>query len=205
MQCLPLDQPQHPLGLPPIFRPDPPRLIAPPIYRVAKHRMPDMCHMHADLVGPPRLQPALDQRGKRVTLADDEIGRRIPPTRHHRHLLAVFRVAVDRRRHPPCVVPAHAPHQRRVAPFDFALLQARRQRPVRGIVLGHHHQPAGLLVEPVHNPRPQHAIYARQIAAVVQERIDQRAVGSTRCRMYGHPRRLIYDQQVGILVDDIQG
>ena len=52
-------------------------------------------------------------------------------------------------------------------------------------------------------PGPELAADARErAAAMVQQRVDQRAVAGARGRMHDQPRRLVDDDEIGVLVDD---
>lgn len=65
----------------------------------------------------------------------------------------------------------------------------------------HHHQAGGAFIQPVDDTR------ARQPAKggiVMQQRIQQGTRGIARGRVHHQPGRLVNDQQVGVLVDDIQ-
>ena len=130
--------------------------------------MPDMGHMHADLMRSPRLQATLEKTSKGKAFNDAEIGYRIAAVCDHRHIFAIFRVAVYRGLNPATLFPAHSPYQRQIAAFDFARLLSLRQRPVRNVVLGYDKQTTSILVESMHNPRSQYAVDARQIATMVQ-------------------------------------
>jgi len=80
-----------------------------------------------------------------------------------------------------------------------------RQRLVRLIGFRHHHQPAGILVETVHNAGPPHAANARQaVAAMGDQRVDKRAIPVARSRMYDQAGRLVNDNQMFILKNDIK-
>ncbi len=74
------------------------------------------------------------------------------------------------------------------------------------VVLGDDQQARRVLVEPVHDAWPPHAADARQaVAAMGDERVDQRAGLVPGRRMDDEPGRLVDHQQVGILVDDVEG
>ena len=76
---------------------------------------------------------------------------------------------------------------------------------MRPIVLRRHHDARRVLVEPVHDARPYDAVDARQVLAVMEQRIDERAVRCSRRRMDDHAARLVDDDDVRILVEDVQG
>jgi len=80
--------------------------------------------------------------------------------------------------------------------------ERRGERRVRAIGLGRDHHAAGVLVQPVHDAGPEHAADPRQIAAVVQQRVDQRAAGVTGGGMHDHPGGLVDRDQIGVLEQD---
>ena len=74
-----------------------------------------------------------------------------------------------------------------------------------GVVLGHHHQPAGVLVQPVHDSRAAHAADARQrFAAMGDQGIDQGPVRVARRRMHDQAGGFVDDQHVVVLKNDIE-
>jgi len=90
-------------------------------------------------------------------------------------------------------------------PLERVGLELPLQPLMRQIGLGDHEEPRGVLVDPVHDPRPDPPADPRQPAAgVVQERVDQRAVRRPRRRVHDEPGRLVDDDQVGVLVHDGQ-
>ena len=97
------------------------------------------------------------------------------------------------------------PDQRLVDAGQVVGGEQLRQRLVGGVVLGHHHDPRGVLVEPMDDARPAHAADARQaVAAMGQQGVDQGVVGIAGRGMDDQPGRLVQHQQVGILVEDIE-
>ena len=73
------------------------------------------------------------------------------------------------------------------------------------VVLGDHHQPGGVLVEPVHDAGPPHAADAREaVAAMGDQRIDQGPVPWPAAGMNHQVARLVDDDHVVVLVDDIE-
>ncbi len=66
----------------------------------------------------------------------------------------------------------------------------------------HHHDPRGVLVQPMHDPGPGDG---RQFRVVVQQRILQRAVGIAGRGMHHQARRFVQHQQMSVGEQDIQG
>ena len=79
------------------------------------------------------------------------------------------------------------------------------QRAVRGVGLGDHHDAAGLLVEAVHDARPLDPADARKaVAAMVDQRVDQRAGPVAGAGMHDQTGRLVDDDDVVVLVEDVE-
>ena len=80
------------------------------------------------------------------------------------------------------------------------------ERAMRLVGLGHDQQPAGVLVETVHDARPRHAADARKaVAAMGDERVDEGAACVAGTGMDHEPGRLVDDDQRVVLVDHVQG
>ena len=76
---------------------------------------------------------------------------------------------------------------------------------VGGVVLCHHQQAAGVLINAVDDARADLAANAGKAAlAMPQQGVDQRAVRVAGCGVHHHALGLVDHQQVGILVDDVQ-
>ena len=121
--------------------------------------------------------------------------------RARRHLLAVRRIAADRRVDAPPGL-HHAPDQRDVFLLDLAVVKLPRQLLVRRVVLGDHHQPGRAAVEAMHDAGPLLAADAAEVVDVVEQRVDQRAAGVAGRRMHDHAGRLVDDDQVVVLIED---
>ena len=77
---------------------------------------------------------------------------------------------------------------------------------MRHIVLGHHNQPAGIFVQPMHDPGAQLAAHFAELVEAEQQRIHQGAaialvLGAARTGMNHHARRLVDHRQILILVN----
>ena len=127
--------------------------------------------------------------------------RRAPRAR--RHLLAIRRIAADRRVNPAPGL-HDAPDQRDVFLLDLAIVKLARQLLMRGVVLGDDHQARGAAIEPVHDARPFLAADAAEIVDVMEQRVHQRAARVAGGRMHDHAGRLVDDDDVAVLVDDRQ-
>lgn len=98
-----------------------------------------------------------------------------------------------------------APDERDVLLFDLPIVELPCELLVGAIVLGDDHDARCSPIEPVHDARPELAADAAQILHVVKQRIHQRAGRVTRCRMNDHPGRFVDDDEVGILIQDVEG
>ena len=127
--------------------------------------------------------------------ADDPRHRFAAAARARRHLLAVRRIAADRRVDAASGL-HHAPDEREVFLLDFAIVKLARQLLVRRVVLGHDHQARRAAVEPMHDAGPLLAADAAQVVDVMEQRVDQRAAGVSGGRMHDHARRLVDDDEV---------
>jgi len=85
---------------------------------------------------------------------------------------------------------------------DLAMRKLPAQPAVSLIMLRHHKTPACVLVEPVHDPGPHLPANPAQRPTVEQKRVNQRSRLHPGSRVDGEPSRLIYNQQVVVLVKD---
>src|ERR1700730_18276175 len=126
------------------------------IDRIADQRVAEMGEMNPDLVGAARSQAAFDLRRMDAVCTLDPITgeRRFSPSfRDARYLFAVHAAAADvagdlARRHG-----RHTPDKGGVSAIDPACGKIARQRTVRHLGLGDYHEAAGVLVEPMNDPR----------------------------------------------------
>ncbi len=174
------------------------RLAASAVRGVAEQRMPERGQVHADLVRAPGFEAALHERGGAEALDDVDVRARGLAGRDDGHLGALRRMAPDRR--------VDRRRAREVAEHDrdvLALDAARRQLPdeidLRGPGLRDDHEPARVLVEPVHDAR---ARQRGQRGRVMQQRVLQRAVAVAAARMHDEAGRLVEDEERVVLVHD---
>ena len=86
--------------------------------------------------------------------------------------------------------------------LDAVIPKLEGERLVRGVALGHHHHARGARVEAVHDAGPQQAPDPREVAAVVEQGVHERAASVARRRVYDQARRLVEHEQRGVLVED---
>ena len=136
------------------------------------------------------------------------MGDRVAAACADRALVARLRMAVERGVDGALRPARRAPNQSEIAAFEraFGLVgELGGERAVGGVGLGHHHQAAGVLVEPVHDARPLDAADAGEaVAAMGDQRVDQRAGGVAGGRMHHQPGWLVDDDEVVVLVDDVE-
>ncbi len=89
---------------------------------------------------------------------------RLPGAHAAGELLPLPRIAPVERVDPPARARRRARHQRLVDPLDRVRLERRAERVHRRVVLGHHQQARGVLVDPVDDPRAQLAADPAQVA-----------------------------------------
>ena len=122
-----------------------------------------------------------------------------------RDLLAVGRRAGERRVDRAFARLRDSVDDREIAPVDRMGGELLGQALVRDVGLCDDQQPRRILVDPVDDAGPGDAADARQrAAAMVEQRVDQRSVEIAGRRMNDQARRLVDDQQMLVLEDDLQ-
>ncbi len=173
-----------------------------------------MGKMNANLVRPAGLQPAGEEARHRLAVGADVALDHLPV--RHRFaaaladgaLLARMRVAVEWGVDGAARTLGRTPDQRQIVALDraLALVGELIAEPAMGaVVLGHHHQAGGVLVEPMNDAGPLDAADPGQaVAAMGDQRVDQRAAGMPRRRVHDEARRLVEHDQRIVLVDDVE-
>src|SRR6266852_4483871 len=137
------------------------------IKRISDHRMSQRGQMHPDLVGPAGVNLHIQQRKLPKLRIDpppyrvvsDGLASARPPRGHP---CTAHPIAADAAGNLPAILLYPAVHQRDVNLLDLAPSKLRRQPAMGFVVLCHHYQPAGGLIQTVHNARTQLAPYARE-------------------------------------------
>jgi outer membrane protein assembly factor BamD len=173
---------------------------APPVDRVAHDRDMLVRQVHPYLVSAPGFQLHPHQGVCAEAFLDPVVRQRLLAARHHGHALAIDRMPADGRID-TATRSQHRLHDGQVFPLYQAGLQCIDQGLVRRQVARHDQQSAGRLVQPVHNPRPGQTGQSR---VVVQQRIQQRPRRIAGRRVHHQAGRLVYDQQIGVRVDQLQ-
>ena len=94
--------------------------------------------------------------------------------------------------------------ERDVGLLDGAVLELLREGVVRGVVLRDEDDARRVAVEPVDDAGAQHAADAGEIGAVREDRVDERAGRVAGRRMHRHAGRLVDDEHVGVLEQDVE-
>ncbi len=164
------------------------------ILRISDERMPDARQVDADLMRAPRLKTT----GNIGIVAEPfqylkMCGRGLAVLPHNRHFLAIGRMASDIARDDACARDNVAVYNRTVFTPRLLVPNLTREEVMRHIVFRRDHDPRGVLIETVHNPRAQRPIDPREIPAVPEECVDQRPRRDARRRVNHHAAHLIDD------------
>ena len=162
--------------------------------------------MHPDLVGPPRLQHAFRIAVPGERLQHPVVGDGAAAAGHPRgHLFPVPGMPAHGQIHHPFGGAGRADEQRGIDPVQAVVPQLGRQGCVGPVRLCRQHQAGRVLIQPVDDPRPLHSADPGEgIAAVMEQRIHQRAALMPGGGVNDHTLGLVDDQQVRILKEDIQ-
>lgn len=183
---------------------------------IADQRVADMRHVDADLVGSAGFQAAFDQAGncRRVfrseAFLDLPVSDRMPAGGlDDGYFLPVAlrtgEIGVDR----AFQAAWRSPYNGNIGSFQWTGLamigKLRRKALVSCIGLGNNKKPARILVDPVDDARAFDTADARQaVAAMVDQRIDERSRPVTRAWMHNETRRFVDDNEVIVFVNNGQ-
>ena len=158
--------------------------------------------MHADLMRAPRVQMRPQEIARVEARESMEIGARLTAIAPDRDAGPIVGVAPERLIDAHLVGVEMPPAERRVAPRDRPRRERPTQRRVCAIGLGDDQEPRGLLVEAMHEPHALRPAPRRQRLSASEERIHQRPRPVPGRGMHHHPRRLVDDHQILVLIDD---
>ena len=110
---------------------------------------------------------------------------RVPPFPRwkRRHFQSVFGIPPDVGYNPPALLFHHPFQQGEIFPAAGLVADLFGEGEMGKIVLRHNEQSRSILVDPMHNPRPQHAVDPRKIMAVPKQTVDQRMIRIAWSRM----------------------
>ena len=181
---------------------------------IAHDRVTDMGQMHADLMRAAGLQPAFDEArdrlavGAGVALQHLPMRHRLAAALAHGALLTRFGAAVERRVDGAARLIGRTPDEGEIAALQTAFAfvgELLAERTMRCVGLGHDHEAAGVLVEPMHDARAFHAADAGEtVAAMRDQRVDQRAGRVSRGGVDDQAGGLVDDNERVVLIDDIE-
>ena len=121
------------------------------------------------------------------------------------HGLAVAGVATDRAGDLAHTRLGHAPDHREIGTVDPARREVRGKCGMCLLGLGHHHEPAGVLVEAMDDARPPNPADACEAVPAMREQgIDEGIVWIAGRRMHYEAGRLLEDEEVRVLVANVQ-
>jgi hypothetical protein len=187
---------------------------------IADQRVADMGHMDADLVGAASFEAAFDKAGHGFAVL-----LLTKPLQHFKMrdgMAGVGLVFLDNGLPGPVLMRAaergvdgsrnfrrSAPDQSDIGPLQMGgetmVGKSFGQSAVGLVVFGDDHDTGRILVEPVHNARPLHPAYAGERGrAMEQQRIDQRAGCVAIARMHDKPGRLVDDDDVPVLKQNVE-
>jgi hypothetical protein len=182
---------------------------------IAHQRVAEMSEVNPDLMGPAGLEPAGHKRRDRLAVVTAEnfphfiMGDRLTAARAHGHLFARVGMTVDRRIDGAARPVRRAPDKGEIAalhrPGPAVVGKLRCERLMGAVVLGRDHQPRSVLVQAVHDTGPFHPTDPRQArAAMGDQRIHQCSGCVPGARVHHKPRRLVDDDDVVVLIDDVK-
>jgi hypothetical protein len=97
-----------------------------------------------------------------------------------------------------------ASDNRAVEPLDRVIVELPRKPLMRGVALGCDEDSAGSLVEPVHDARTQHTTNPRELGAVMEQRIHQRAARVPGRWMHNEPSSFVHHNEVLVFENDVE-
>src|SRR5580658_6887264 len=183
------------------------------IERVADDGMAERLHVYTNLVRASGLDVDLQQREPAMSTVDalDDAPVRdgvAAAGASSGHACAAHDVAADGKMDRAFVTLDVAMHERDVDLAQVARGEVLRERAMRDVVLGDDNEPAGLLVETVHDAGTQLTTSRRELLTEVKEqRVHQRATVVLERSCAGvdaHACSLVDDGEIVILVDDVE-
>ncbi len=161
-------------------------------------------HVHPDLVRPPRFQLDLDQAGGPERFDRVVVGHAGAAAVDHREPPVPGGVPADRRIHGAAQRVGMTLDQGVVALVHRALAERTLQRGVGGLALGHHHQPGGAGVQPVHDPLALGGPGTGDGVPAGPQARQHGGPGPARRRVRRDPGGLVHHDDVLVLGDDGQ-
>ena len=160
--------------------------------------------MDADLMGCP-VQSTFHQACPGAQDVEHPIAgqRRLAAALHHRHALAIHRMAANSPFDFALARHGTTPDHRLIEAFDAARREIGGQRPMGGVVLCGHDQAAGILVQAMDDARATFASDAREGHSTMgDEGVDQCAIRIAGSGVHHHAGRLVDDDEILVFEDD---
>ena len=178
--------------------------------RVAQKRATEVFHVDADLMSAPGVQMAEDEPPGRIFLLSEHVvvrdGRATGAGIEDGLLLSIDRVTADVSEDGPRGLDGSSLGGGEVKLGGLAVGELLQEGLEGAIVLGGHDATAGVLVETVNDAWAFDAADAREFsAAVVEEGVDESAIGIAGGRVHDHADRFVDDEEVVVFVDDVEG
>ncbi len=172
---------------------------------ISHEGMPRFGEMHPYLVGPAGFQSQLHEGYARISGQDLPVGDRVLSlSGSPRHSLAVHRMTADGRLDASLVVTRGPEDEGEVDPLDGMFTELTGESVVGSVVFGGNENSGSVLIDPMHDAGAQTPTNARKVAAVPEKCVDQRSSGCAGPRMNRHAGRLVYDDDVAVLMEDCQ-
>ena len=184
------------------------RMVGPAaIGAVTRDGMAEVFQMHADLVRAAGFRAAFEER--KVSLgsqhAPSGLGFARVGAPADSHALAMDRVPCDGAVDDTGRGAGASAHDGEIRFARRAVGKLARESGVRGIIFRDEDATAGVLVETVDDAGAQDMTAGGNARAMVEDRVDQRALPVTRGGMDDEAGRLVQTKQVLVLVDDVEG
>lgn len=177
------------------------------VYRIADQRMTLHGQVNANLMRPPREQPAFDKAGRGTEPLDYPVAsdRHAAAAGDDGHLLSIGRAAADVSGNFRGGRNRHAPDDRPVDTVDVMRGELGDQPLVSRLGLGSHQHAAGVLVQSMNDARTAGVADPRQpVAAMGEKGVYQRPIRIARGGMDHEASRFIDNDQMVILEQNVQ-
>ncbi len=174
------------------------------VHWIADDRVADVGHVNANLMGATSFD--LDkEETPRVRCRQRAVSGPCEAAVHHSgaHFVSAARTTPDQSLDDTRGRLGVSIHQREIFFLDLARLELLGELSVGLFVFRNHQNSAGVAVKPVHNPRPQFTAHATQVRTMVKKGMNQRAGFVAGSGMNDQSRRLVENEQVRILKQNL--
>lgn len=182
----------------------PPWIRPAPVDRIGDNRMAQMGEVDADLVRAARVEAYLEQCRVFKALGNAVVGDRAPAGGYHSHAGTVPGISTDGRVDHPRGPPKTPVDQSQILAASAPGLDLRLQSAPGHFSLGYNQESRGVFVQPVDDARTIRTADLRQIGAMREHGVYERARRPPGAGMDRHARRLVDDEQGVIFIDHRQ-